>query len=329
MSRKPDDNEEKKYDIEKLFRNPIQGKPLCVHENDKDYYVEYDVETYCEIIKDIAKSSSNSGTKAELLEDIYKEIYKEIEPTADKSTEACSKYLNRINCRLTKGMEKENENVASDKVCYDFLKTVEDYVEKSKSPDSIFKYKAKKIYTKVQNEEPYSHGNYHIYKPIVHLIDDMYASHLFNYLPNSSDHDNKNAYKVYRNELEMIEKNIDVIFAENDELLKKWKEIIKPIQRIIYNGDYPGFREGDIWLEKCNELRYFDCSYSITEVFREYQEIKKKLIFDLGDNIVKFKNVEIKNKGDFMSKGDEDEESLFCFYFQQTFKKIVEDVFGL
>ena len=127
----------------------------------------------------------------------------------------------------------------------------------------------------------------------------------------------------------MIEENISEIFVDNDEkLLDKWNEILSPLQELIYNCNYPGFREGDIWLRKCNELRFFDCTYMIAKDYELYKKVKGKLAFDLGDTEVAVK-VEMKKYRDFLEKNSQDEKILFCNRMISTLKIIMKDEFGM
>lgn len=318
---KKDNDQEKKYDIKKIIEKRGVYRPLCFHENGEMVKFDYNLNEYCKILADKAKLSASASTKSELLADISTLILNlgyqaKTNEEAEKEKEAHRKLMERYNNRLIKGMKHEvgdgkKGNVASDRACYHFLEDVENCLKIT-------------LLTPIYDEIPYFYENKYIYMLVAQLIEDMYASDFFNYVPYS----NNFQYKCYRNHLKMIEENLSEIFAECVELLDKWKEIIKPLQELIYDCNYPGFRDGDIWLQKCEELRYFDCSYLIAKDFKLYQKVRKRLSFHLGNTEEEVK-AELKKYDSFWMKCRQNEKELFCDSMINTLKIIMLDEFNV
>lgn len=312
---------EKKYDIKKIIEKRGGYRPLCFHENGEDFKFDYNLDEYCRVLVDKAKLSTSASTKAELLADISTFILNlgyraETDEEAEKEKEARRQLMQRYNKRLINGMEHEVDgkkiySVASDRSCYHFLEDVEKCLKIS-------------LLTPINDKIPYFYENKYIFMLISQLVKDMYTSDIFNYVPYSNNYQ----YKCYTNHLNMIEQNIKEVFAQSPELQVKWEEIIRPLQELIYDCNYPGFREGDIWTQKCDELRFFDCSYVIAKDFELYSKVKGMLKFDLGSTREEVA-YEIEACKSFFNKNKQNEKKLFCDEMLCTLKKIVYEEFGL
>lgn len=105
-------------------------------------------------------------------------------------------------------------------------------------------------------------------------------------------------------------------------------EILRPLQELIYNSNYPGVRKNDLWYSKCKELRFFDCSYEIAKNYDLYCSMKKRLTYDLGDAREEVK-VELEKYYRFWTNNKQDEKTLFCNMMLDVFKRIINDKFDL
>lgn len=343
--RKSSKKVEKIYDINKEIQKKCVYQPLRFIKNGKEYIVDYNLNEYCHILTDEAKyATAGTDTKETLMAQIAIELYedgrkeqakalKESEELAKKklknSGEVAKKdpldllnqrfaeRIKRVNKRLIEGIKNKNidgktkTHVASDSTCYTFLLDLEK------------KYKIS-LLIRVNPEVPFYYENKYIYSLVVQLIDVMYTSEIYNYIPNSGNYQ----CTCYKNHLEMIEKNIEEIFATRKDFREKWKLILRPLKQIICNFNYPGFCEDDIWIQKCEELQFFDCAYEIGKDYNLYQRVKKRLFFDLGDTEEEVK-AEIKRSQDFLNRNRQDEKTLFCNKMIDTLRIIVKDEFGL
>lgn len=314
----------KTYDVDKEIRRCGLYRPLCFKENGKIIKLDYDRDEYCEILREEARDMYSVESKADfefsfaqsalgLLdnEEYNQKLEKYTDEELDIEKERLRKKIYRIHNRILEGKEGSANIVASDKTCYHFLERIEKHTKKS-------------LLTPIVDDKPFYYENKYLYSLTIQLIEIMYASDVFNYVPNSN-----NFQRIcYRNHLFMIEENIKEIFGCESDTYTKWLEILAPFQQLIYESSYPGIRNGDIWHCKCEELRFFDCSYEIAKNFELYSRVKSKLKFDLGSTRAEV-NCELRACKLFFSKNKQTEKELFCEKMLCTLKKIVYEEFGL
>ena len=119
-----------------------------------------------------------------------------------------------------------------------------------------------------------------------------------------------------------------MIFSENNEYYAKWVEILNPFQQMIYECNYPGIHENDIWFRYCQDLRFFDCSYEIAKNYNTYSRIKNRLAFNLGNtssDVMK----EVNLCRVFFDKNQKPEKEFFCEMMLNTLLAIVKKEFRL
>lgn len=215
---------EKKFNVQTIIDNCGLYTPLCFKANGRVIKYDYDLELYCDILKKFAQDKSDYiGTKPDFCFMFYKYIYEKLDDkkydamydkssdkTLKKGREAINKKIDRYNKRLLNG-EKQNKEaqskVASDKTCFKFLKKVQEYF---KEP----------ILTQILDDKPYYYETKYIYSLISQLIEEMYSSENFNYIPNSRIFQKE----CYYNKLIMIENNIKQIFEPLPEnIFYGWK----------------------------------------------------------------------------------------------------------
>lgn len=147
---------------------------------------------------------------------------------------------------------KKPKSAAEEERCVNIIRDMEVILNKTtllSNPDDIMKKK-----------------NEYIHALILPFIELMAKTDLYYYIPHTI---NAEGHNCYRNQLKMIEDNIQILFdgEECDETYKLWQEIIEPLRSII-GGDYPGIKSG-LWLDANSNLAYFDCVYEIAE--KDYQ----------------------------------------------------------
>lgn len=314
-------SEEKGYDINKEFERCGIYRPLRIEQKNKELEYDFDREKYCEILKEFAETGENIYTRGDFLSDLGQSVFDEddtLEKDVDKVREKNIKRIRRLHNRLLEGQEyvKGSQTVASDKSCYYFLRKVEAYAKKT-------------LLREISDEMQLYNENKYIYSLVLHLIMLIRDSDLFNYIQYSTTPQSK----CYQNYLKMVEKNVEEIFGGNPIEYKKWIEIIEPLQRIINEGSYPGLRPG-IWIDKCEELKYFDASYEIASDYILYEKVKDKLIFDLGNNRWEVL-AELDKKNKFFEENNitpndlESEKVVFSNIVLKTYRAIVNEYFGL
>lgn len=194
-------------------------------------------------------------------------------------------------------------------------------------------------------QEGLSKKNQYIDSLLRPLIDIMVNSNFFYYIPHTTE---ALGYKCYWNQVNMIEKNIALLFSDEDKnVYALWQEIMEPFRRIIGDGDsddsYPG---GDfpgitssLWLEANPAIGYFDCVYDIAETDYElYEQIvsgKYKNIhfnFEIGTNKEDVEKRVEQRRDFFRTKGVDDETKndfekemqLFYIEFEKAYLNIVK-----
>lgn len=329
--------EKKEVNIEKIVQCGTY-KPLCIKKGKKIEKWDYDRDAYCEIMREAAKQYNEyAENKADFLVSFaqdayglwdddeywekfgYKEDEQNVNPEERKRREKALntergrliRDIDRKHNRILKGMNGNSNKVAPDKSCYHYLEKVQ----------SIFD---KPLLTKIRDDLPFYYENKYLYSLTIQLIEIMYATDIFNYVPNSSNFQRT----CYKNHLNMIKNNVEEIYGHESEIYIKWMEILAPFQQLIFECSYPGIKSGDIWHCKCEELRFFDCSYEIAKNFELYSKVKHRLKFDLG-NTREEVNCELKACKLFFSKNEQTEKELFCEKMLCTLKKIVYEEFGL
>lgn len=197
---------ERKYDINKII-NQGTYRPLRFKENGNERKYDFNRELYCEVFKIEAENNYSARTKADFLADFAEVVSGKYDSIVDdekrivKDKEKRRKYMSRIHNRILLGNNSGTSTVASDKTCYCFLRQVEDRFKKS-------------ILTEIIDKTPFYYENKYIYTQVVQLMEIMFASDIFNYVPNS----NNFQYNCYRNHLQMIEHNIQYIFENESSL---------------------------------------------------------------------------------------------------------------
>lgn len=193
--------------------------------------------------------------------------------------------------------------------------------------------------------ESLSKKNQYIDSLLRPLIGIMVNSNFFYYIPHTTE---ALGYKCYWNQVNMIEKNIEILFRDEDkDVYALWQEIMEPFRRIIGDGDsddsYPG---GDfpgitssLWLEANPAIGYFDCVYDIAETDYElYEQIingKYKNIhfnFEIGTNKEDVEKRVEQRRDFFRTKGVDDETKndfekemqLFYIEFEKAYLNIVK-----
>ena len=182
--------------------------------------------------------------------------------------------------------------------------------------------------------------NKYINSLMMPLIDSMFESKFYSYLPHST---NVVGFEVYKNQLKDIEDNIEALFTNikniNEEEKKAfdiWQEILKPIKNIIKNGDFPGIRQG-LWIEINPKLAYFDCVYDIAGVnYGTYEKLCEKNSAKFYFSVTK---EDVKNREKFFIdngvKGKDDDEKFECekklFFteFKKTYIEILDKKLNL
>ena len=316
--------DDKKYDVDKEISRCAVYRPLCFKEKGRIIKWDYNRETYCEILKEEAGDMYSAESKADfvysfaqvvlgLLDDkkYNRQLEKYTDKELDKEKEKLRKKIYRIHNRILGGKEGNANTVASDKTCYHFLKQVQNYTRKS-------------LLTPIVDDKPFYYENEYLYSLTKQLIEIMYTSDIFNYVPNSSNFQRT----CYKNHLKMIEDNVKEIFESEPDSYTKWMEILAPFHQLICECNYPGIKNGDIWHRKCEELKFFDCSYEIAKKFELYSKVKDRLEFDLGSTR-KEVFCELEACKCFFNKNKQTEKTLFCDKMLCTFKKIVYEEFGL
>lgn len=322
----------KEFDVEKIIQLGVY-EPLYVEECGKIKKWDYDRDKYCEIIREVAEDLKNVNVdnKADFLSDFAREVLRlwddvaywekiemdnhdeekneEKDKVAQKEKERLRKYIERKHKRILEGVKGKSSTVSSDKSCYHYLRQVED----------IFK---KPLLTPIADDTPFYHENKYLYSLMLQLIEIMYTSDIFNYVPNGSNFQRT----CYRNHLNMIENNVKEIFEDESDSYIKWMEILAPFQQLIFECNYPGIKSGDIWYCKCEELRFFDCSYEIAKNYELYCKVKHRLKFDLGNTIEEV-NYELEACKHFFNKNKQSEKKLFCDKMLLTLRKIVYEEF--
>ena len=293
-------------------------RPLCFKDNGEKKKCDYNIDRYCGLLKETAeKSEKDIDTKTKISSYIISELLIGDKAAPTPTQEDSRRHsLDRYNKRLIKGMTQEVDgkrkgSVASDRECYLFLKDIEKKLKIT-------------LITQINDNIPYFYENKYIYLLVKQLIGDMYASDIFNYVPCSNNFQDK----CYKNHLNMIESNIKEIFGCESDTYSKWMKILSPLQHIIYERNYPGIKQGDVWHCKCEELRFFDCSYEIAKNFELYVRVKDKLEFDLGstrEEVV----CELEACKSFFNKNGLTEKKLFCDKMLDTLKNIVNEEFDL
>ena len=322
---------EKKFNVQTIIDNCGLYTPLCFKANGRVIKYDYDLELYCDILKKFAQDKSDYiGTKPDFCFLFYKYIYEKLDDkkydamydkssdkTLKKGREAINKKIDRYNKRLLNG-EKQNKEaqskVASDKTCFKFLKKVQEYF---KEP----------ILTQILDDKPYYYETKYIYSLISQLIEEMYSSENFNYIPNSRIFQKE----CYYNKLIMIENNIKQIFEPLPEKYILWMEIIAPFRQIICESSYPGIKKNDIWHKNCAELRFFDCTYEFINDYNLYCKAKDKLEFNVGLSRIEMEK-EKRQYYSFLNNNKQirqDEQKLFCEKMLSTLKKIILNEFGI
>ena len=194
-------------------------------------------------------------------------------------------------------------------------------------------------------QESLSKKNQYIDSLLRPLIDIMANSNFFYYIPHTTE---ALGYKCYWNQVNMIEKNIEILFKDEDKnAYALWQEIMEPFRRIIGDGDsddsYPG---GDfpgitssLWLEANPAIGYFDCVYDIAETDYElYEQIINgnykniNFNFTIGSSRDEVEKQVAQRRDFFRTKGvDEDaknnfekEMQLFYIEFEKTYLNILE-----
>ncbi len=324
----------KEFDVEKIIQLGVY-EPLYVEECGKIKKWDYDRDMYCKIIRDAAEDYGvNVETKADFLCDFAREIRGlwnnpkygedyEINEDDDEETknkkqkaeakekDTLRKDIERKHNRILKGMKGGADTVSTDKSCYRYLRKVEDVFNKS-------------ILTPIEDDKPFYHENKYLYSLMLQLIEIMYTSDIFNYVPNGSNFQRT----CYRNHLNMIENNVKEIFKDESDSYIKWMEILAPFQQLIFKCNYPGIRSRDIWSCKCEELRFFDCSYEIAKNYELYCKVKHRLKFDLGNTIEEV-NCELEACKHFFNENKQSEKKLFCDKMLLTLRRIVYEEFGV
>ena len=117
-------------------------------------------------------------------------------------------------------------------------------------------------------QESLSKKNQYIDSLLRPLIGIMVNSNFFYYIPHTTE---ALGYKCYWNQVNMIEKNIEILFKDEDKdeyknVYELWQEIMEPFRRIIgdgdsddsyLGGDFPGITS-NLWLEANPAIGYFD-----------------------------------------------------------------------
>lgn len=316
--KKCDSRDQAKEVIEKIIQCGTY-KPLCIKRDGKTEKWDYKRDAYCEIMKQKAEYYAEYvKNKGDFLSSFAQEVYgscDDEEKLGDKALEKKRNKLirdmNRKHNRILKGMNGAPNKVASDKTCYHYLKKVESHFKKN-------------LLTQIKDDLPFYYENKYLYSLTIQLIEIMYATDIFNYVPNSSNFQRT----CYKNHLNMIKNNVEEIYEHESHYYIKWMEILAPFQQLIFECSYPGIKSGDIWHQRCEELRFFDCSYEIAKNFESYCKVKHRLKFDLG-NTREEVNCELKACKLFFSKNKQTEKELFCEKMFCTLKKIVYAEFGL
>lgn len=305
----------KKYDVDKEISRCGIYRPLCFEENGKIIKANYDREGYCEILRTEAYDMYEAKNRAEFLASYAQAVlgflddenYDCDEP--EKELERLRKKMDRFHNRILSGKIPNDGTVSSDKVCYHLLEQIQR------------KYK-KSLLMIIVDSKPFYNENKYIYSLVVQLIEIMYASEMFMYVPNS----NNFQLSCYRRHLKMIEDNIKDIFQKEEGIYSKWNDILTPLRELICNCNYPGISKGDIWYKNCEELRFFDYTYEIAKNYELYCTVKERLVFDLGDTKEEV-DAELFRKNKFFNKEKQTESALFCNTMLETFKKIAREEF--
>lgn len=311
----------KKDNIYKDIKKGGFYRPLCFKEAGKIKKVDYDMEEYCDLLVEYMESNTDQiETKSDFFASFGEtvgigeaiqnlDLYTDNE--LDRMKEQKRKQIYRIHNRIINNKDKATPNlVASDKTCYLFLRKVE----------KIF---GRTLLTPINEEIPYCFEIKYIYSLLAQLIEIMYTSDFFNYVPNSKNFQGK----CYENHLMMIKENIKEIFDDSAVQYSIWQEIISPFDRIIYEGSYPGIKYGDIWYQNCKELRFFDCTYEIAKNnYNVYNKLKEKLEFNLGNSREEARE-EIKKCEEFFGSSSQSEKLLYCEKMLETLKKIIKKKF--
>lgn len=313
----------KKDNIYKDIKKGGFYRPLCFKEAGKIKKVDYDMEEYCDLLVEYMESNTDQiETKSDFFASFGEtvgigEVIQNVDLYSDKELERVKeqkrKKIYRIHNRIINNKEKGSPNlVASDKTCYLFLRKVE----------KIF---GRTLLTPINEEIPYCFEIKYIYSLLSQLIEIMYTSDFFNYVPNSKNYQGK----CYENHLMMIKENIKEIFDDSTVQYSIWQEIISPFNIIIYEGSYPGIKYGDIWYQNCKELRFFDCTYEIAKNnYNLYNKVKEKLEFDLGNSREEVRE-EIKKCEEFFGSSSQSEKLLYCEKMLETLKTIIKKKFDV
>lgn len=191
-------------------------------------------------------------------------------------------------------------------------------------------------------QESLSKKNQYIDSLLRPLIGIMVNSNFFYYIPHTTE---ALGYKCYWNQINMIEKNIEILFKDEDKnVYALWQEIMEPFRRIIgdgdtyQGGDFPGITSS-LWLEANPAIGYFDCVYDIAETDYElYEQIingKYKNIhfnFEIGTNKEDVEKRVEQRRDFFRTKGVDDETKnnfekemqLFYIEFEKAYLNILE-----
>lgn len=189
----------------------------------------------------------------------------------------------------------------------------------------------------VNPEEVTYTKNMYLNSLVFPLLKLMVDTDFYYYIPKSK----KSAgYICYRNQLKMIEANIDALYGDsNKTMLDLWLEIINPLYNIVGDseenpgGDYPGITS-KLWFDANPNLKFFDCVYEIAQ--KDYETYEKIVLgthrnlhfaFDIGKSREEVKNnICIRNR--FISKEIRDnfeaEKKLFYTELITAYKYIMK-----
>lgn len=318
--------EEKRYDVEKeIARYRVGADRLrSFSKGGKNYKYRINLEVYCGLLREINKNIFSATNRGEFLASCMAELKGVLDDEAyykkdeNKAREALRKEGARLHNNIMEGKEPNKGSVASDKTCFDFLEGVQRRIRKTKK-------KEVKLIELVEDGTPFYYENTYIYSLVVQIIEIMYSSENYNYIPNSQNYQ----FRCFQNHLKMVYENVNEIFENEPQILLKWKEILCPLYEMIFNANYPGIEKGDIWQSQCEELRFFDCSYEIAKNYDVYCALKKSLVYDLGDTQDEVQYEMQKYHTFFLKRKKEDEKTLFCNLMLSTLKKIVNAEFDL
>lgn len=257
---------------------------------------------------------NDRDTKFKKLFDDMADYFKEKERKAEK----CGTRRSFDDGYFGPAIKKPEPSIEEQKKCIHIIKDLESFFDKE---------------FLIEQEEGIRRRNQYINSLVLPLISYIVNTDFFSYIPYCKEGSMANS--CYRNQLKMIYENIDILFSsEYCEWKSLWHELLKPLEAMICDGDFPGVVPGII-LEANYKLKYFDCVYKIAEDFSRYEIMrsKKMIRIDLGESVKEVNKERIERKSFYKENGiiidgqiDEIKE-LQVFYkeFEDAYRTILKE----